>query len=103
MPILRLRSLRDAGLGGFLYGALLYGAVLSLVHVVHNHLGSSRDALITFAGFNLLQVIAIVHGVYQDDRSLIVGMIASLITCGTVTCLTLFYRIKRKRAEVVAH
>jgi MtN3 and saliva related transmembrane protein len=59
-------------------------------------------SLITFAGFNLLQVIAIVHGVYQDDRSLIVGMIASLITCGSVTCLTLFYRIKRKRAAVVA-
>jgi len=28
-PIMRMRSLRDAGLGGFLYGALLYGAVLS--------------------------------------------------------------------------
>ena len=44
---MRLRALRDACLGGFLYGALLYGAVLSLVHVVHNHLGSARDALIT--------------------------------------------------------
>jgi MtN3 and saliva related transmembrane protein len=59
-------------------------------------------SLITFAGFNLLQVIAIVHGIYQQDKSLIVGMIASLITCGAVTCLTLFYRIKRKRAEIVA-
>src|SRR3954471_1422328 len=53
-PIMRLRSLRDAGLGGFLYGALLYGAVLSLVHVVHNHLGSARDALITYAGCAVL-------------------------------------------------
>jgi hypothetical protein len=51
---MRLRALRDACLGGFLYGALLYGAVLSLVHVVHNHLGSARDALITYAGFLLL-------------------------------------------------
>ena len=51
---MRLRSLRDACLGGFLYGALLYGAVLSLVHVVHNHLGSARDALIAYAGFLLL-------------------------------------------------
>jgi MtN3 and saliva related transmembrane protein len=59
-------------------------------------------SLITFAGFNLLQVIAIVHGVYQQDRSLIVGMIASLITCGTVTCLTIYYRIKRRRASVAA-
>src|SRR4051812_25593639 len=51
---MRLRALRDACLGGFLYGALLYGAVLSLVHVVHNHLGSARDALIAYAGFLLL-------------------------------------------------
>src|SRR5437763_4848836 len=51
---MRSRALRDACLGGFLYGALLYGAVLSLVHVVHNHLGSARDALIVYAGFLLL-------------------------------------------------
>jgi hypothetical protein len=51
---MRLRALRDACLGGFLYGALLYGAVLSLVHVVHNHLGSARDALIAYVGFLLL-------------------------------------------------
>jgi Type I phosphodiesterase / nucleotide pyrophosphatase len=51
---MRLRALRDACLGGFLYGALLYGAVLSLVHVVHNHLGSARDALLTYAVFLLL-------------------------------------------------
>jgi hypothetical protein len=51
---MRLRALRDACLGGFLYGALLYGAVLSLVHVLHNHLGSARDALIVYAVFLLL-------------------------------------------------
>lgn len=51
---MRLRALRDACLGGFFYGALLYGAVLSLVHVVHNHLGSARDALIVYAFFLLL-------------------------------------------------
>jgi hypothetical protein len=51
---MKLRALRDACLGGFLYGALLYGAVLSLVHVVHNHLGSARDALITYTGCLLL-------------------------------------------------
>ncbi len=51
---MRPRALRDACLGGFLYGALLYGGVLSLVHVLHNHLGSARDALIVYAGFLLL-------------------------------------------------
>jgi MtN3 and saliva related transmembrane protein len=56
-------------------------------------------SLITFAGFNILQVIAIVHGLYWHDKALIFGMIASLITCGAVTCLTLYYRLRRKRAR----
>ena len=51
---MRLRALRDACLGGFLYGALLYGAVLSLLHVVHNHVGSTRDALLILVFFGLL-------------------------------------------------
>jgi MtN3 and saliva related transmembrane protein len=53
-------------------------------------------SLITFGGFNLLQVIAIVHGAYQHDLALILGMIASLITCGAVTLLTIVYRAGRK-------
>ena len=59
-------------------------------------------SLITFGGFNVLQVIAIVHGCYQHDLSLTIGMIASLITCGAVTFLTLLYRTKRRQAANVA-
>ena len=51
---MRLRALRDACLGGFLYGSLLYGAVLSLVHVAYNHLGSAGDALLVYGVFLLL-------------------------------------------------
>jgi MtN3 and saliva related transmembrane protein len=58
-------------------------------------------SLVTFGGFNVLQAIAIVHGVYQHDIALIQGMAASLLTCGSVTFLTLFYRAKRKRSEAV--
>jgi MtN3 and saliva related transmembrane protein len=53
---------------------------------------SEEVSLLTFGGFNVLQAIAIVHGCYQHDLSLILGMAASLITCGAVTSLTLFYR-----------
>lgn len=49
-----MRAFRDACLGGFLYGSLLYGAVLSLIHVVYNHLGSTADALIVYGVFLLL-------------------------------------------------
>ena len=59
-------------------------------------------SLITFAGFNILQVIGVVHGLYQEpkDWSLVVGLGASFVTCGTVTALTLYYRSERKRAAV---
>jgi MtN3 and saliva related transmembrane protein len=55
-------------------------------------------SLITFGGFNVLQAIGIVHGLYQGDRALTIGMIASIITCGAVTGLTLMYRARRLRA-----
>jgi len=54
-------------------------------------------SLITFGGFSVLQVIGIVHGVNHQDWSLILGMSASLLTCGSVTALTIFYRVKRLR------
>lgn len=57
-------------------------------------------SLITFGGFSVLQAIGIVHGLFQRDLSLIFGMSASLLSCGTVTSLTLFYRVRRKHANV---
>ncbi len=57
-------------------------------------------SLITFGGFSVLQAIGIVHGLYQRDPSLILGMAASLLSCGTVTLLTIYYRLRRRRGEV---
>jgi MtN3 and saliva related transmembrane protein len=39
-----------------------------------------------------------VHGIYWHDLSLIIGMTASLLSCGTVTMLTIVYRMRRLRA-----
>jgi len=52
-------------------------------------------SLITFGGFSVLQAIGIIHGFYQHDLSLILGMVASLLTCGSVTALTIYYRARR--------
>jgi MtN3 and saliva related transmembrane protein len=38
-------------------------------------------SLVTFGGFCILQVLGVIHGVYQHDRSLIVGLGASFLTC----------------------
>jgi MtN3 and saliva related transmembrane protein len=56
-------------------------------------------SLITFGGFSVLQAIGIVHGAYQRDWSLILGMAASLVTCGSVTFLTVYYRMRRLRGQ----
>jgi hypothetical protein len=49
-----LRNLRAATWGGFLYGALVFGGVLSFEHVVYNRIDSARDSLIVLAVFFLL-------------------------------------------------
>jgi hypothetical protein len=48
------RSLRAAAAAGFLYGSLVYGLALSLIHVVHNHLGLPRGAAVTWLYFAIL-------------------------------------------------
>jgi MtN3 and saliva related transmembrane protein len=55
-------------------------------------------SLITFGGFCVLQVIGVVHGFYEHDNSLIIGLGASFLTCGTATGLTIVYRVRRVRA-----
>jgi len=56
-------------------------------------------SLITFGGFSILQAVGIVHGVNHQDWSLILGMAASLLTCGSVTALTILYRVRRTRTQ----
>jgi len=56
-------------------------------------------SLVTFGGFCILQVLGVVHGFYEHDNSLIVGLGASFLTCGTVTFLTIAYRLRRTRAR----
>jgi len=80
------------GLGG---NALLFVPQIIAVWKKKSDEGIS---LLTFGGFSVLQIIGIVHGLYQNDASLTLGMAASLLTCGTVTVLTISFRIRRLRA-----
>ena len=78
---------------GLLGNALLF---VPQIVAVWRKKGDEGISLITFGGFSILQVIGIIHGLYQHDPSLTLGMAASLLTCGSVTGLTLYYRIRRK-------
>lgn len=79
------------GLGG---NALLF---VPQIIAVWRKKSDEGVSLLTFGGFSVLQIIGIVHGAYQHDLSLTVGMAASLLTCGTVTMLTIFFRMQRVR------
>jgi MtN3 and saliva related transmembrane protein len=77
---------------GLLGNALLF---VPQVVAVWRKKSDEGISLITFGGFSILQVVGIVHGLYQRDPSLTLGMAASLLTCGSVTGLTIFYRMRR--------
>ena len=82
------------------FGIGLFGNALLFVPQVIALWRKKTDegiSLITFGGFSVLQAIGIVHGIFQRDLSLILGMAASLLSCGTVTFLTFFYRMRRRR------
>ncbi len=51
-------------------------------------------SLLTFGGFNLIQIFAVLHGIINHDRILILGFSLSLITCGMVTILLIWYKAK---------
>ncbi|HYW82131.1 MAG: hypothetical protein ABSB50_09865 [Terracidiphilus sp.] len=86
----------------FIFGLALLGNAALFVPqalAVWRNKSDEGVSLVTFAGFCILQVIGVVHGVYEHDNSLIVGLGASFLTCGTVTLLTIIYRIRRLRAH----
>ncbi|MBR1734194.1 MAG: hypothetical protein IJ730_01895 [Alphaproteobacteria bacterium] len=53
---------------------------------------SYGQSLLTFAGFNVIQLVTIMHAYIHDDIILFYGTILSFITCGAVTVLIIFYK-----------
>lgn len=78
------------GLGLFINAALFIPQIIRLYR--------TKDAgglsLITFAGFNLIQLFTLLHGYLHKDYLLVFGYLLSLITCGMVTIMIIFYRKK---------
>lgn len=82
----------------FIFGLALLGNAMLFVPqalAVWRKKSDQGVSLVTFGGFCVLQVIGVVHGIYQHDNSLVVGLGASFLTCGAVTLLTIVYRIRR--------
>jgi MtN3 and saliva related transmembrane protein len=78
------------GLGMVLNAALF---VPQAIHLWRTRT-SQGVSILSFAGFNTLQAIGALHGYFQHDYALMVGMLASLLTCGSVTLLASHFNRK---------
>jgi MtN3 and saliva related transmembrane protein len=78
----------------FIFGlGMVLNAALFVPQAVH--LWRTKTAqgvsILSFAGFNILQAIGTLHGYFEHDYALMIGMLASLLTCGSVTVLAARY------------
>lgn len=76
------------GLGLFINALLFVPQIISLFRQKH----ANDVSLLTFAGFNLINIFAVLHGVTMHDKWLIIGYSFSVITNTIVTSLIIWYR-----------
>jgi MtN3 and saliva related transmembrane protein len=76
--------------------AMFLNAVLFIPQFIrlHKTKDSSGLSLITFAGFNFIQIATVLHGYLYKDYMLMYGYILTLLIAGSVTLLILLYRKK---------
>lgn len=79
------------GLGLFINAVLFVPQIIRLYKTKN----SDEVSLLTFGGFWVLQFFTLLHGYLHKDYLLMFGFILSLITCGTVTAMIIFYRYKK--------
>lgn len=76
------------GVGLFINALLFIPQIINLLREKH----ANDISLITFAGFNLVNVFAVLHGITIHDKWLIVCYSFSVLTNTTVTLLIIWYR-----------
>lgn len=76
------------GLGLFV-NAILFVPQIFKLYKVKNSAGFS---LVTFLGFNLIQLFTIFHGYLHSDWLLTIGYTLSFISCGIVTFMIFIYK-----------
>jgi MtN3 and saliva related transmembrane protein len=59
-------------------------------------------SILSFLGFCSIQFIALLDGYYQHDMALLIGMAATLMTCGTATGLAIYYTVVNRAARANA-
>lgn len=57
---------------------------------------STNLSLLTFIGFNVIQLFAIMHGYIRQDEKLMYGMLLSFCLCFLLNIFILYYRFKKR-------
>lgn len=75
---------------------LFINAVLFIPQIIRLKKSKSSKGVsfITFFGFLLIQLSTVFHGLLKHDNLLVMGTLLSMLTCGCVTWLVVYYRLK---------
>lgn len=78
------------GIGLFVNASLLVPQIFKLLKNKH----ANDVSLITFAGFMIINILTVLHGLIVHDKWLVIGYSCSVLTSGLVTILIIWYRHK---------
>jgi MtN3 and saliva related transmembrane protein len=84
----------------FLYGAaLFFNASLFIPQAwrIFKEKRAEEVDLITFCGFNVIQLLGFIDGLYNQDYALVIGQAISFLACALVTVQLLYYKINKKK------
>ncbi|MDR2724037.1 MAG: hypothetical protein LBB25_02410 [Holosporaceae bacterium] len=76
------------GIGMFLNAILFIPQAIK----IYNKKNSDGLSVVTFIGFNIVQLSAVFHGYIHEDLILMFGSMLSFFLCGVVTFLITFYK-----------
>lgn len=76
------------GLGFVINASLFFPQAMRIIKTK----SAKNVSLVTFAGFNLIQLNGVLYGYYQKDLIMLYGNLISFLACGTVTSLATYYR-----------
>ena len=82
---------------GLFANAVLFVPQAIALYKTKNSAGLS---LITFLGFNIIQLFTIFHAYLRDDYILFFGYFAAFISCGAVTVLIILYKDNHRQRKL---
>lgn len=73
---------------------LFFKAMVFLPQLIKLYRSKSAQniSLLTFLGFNIMQIVTILYGYTNKDYILMTGFLLSFLICGSITTLIILYK-----------